>query len=243
MVRVLIRSREDDRVLLPDDELHHLVRVRRVREGSLFEALDLEEGVAYLCTLSREGKQWFGQIVEILKTGFEPKLEITLVQALIKKDRFEWVIQKATELGVTQIIPLITHRTEIRLNDHRERKKIQRWNRITVEAVKQCGRTKLPSVSSPVSLKEIIHEVSDSPRFVCDESAQQPLSQVLKGYEGLKACMLFIGPEGGWDEQDRLLFREVETDTVKLGPRILRAETAAITALSILQYELGDIGR
>ena len=149
MVRVLTSSREGERVILQKDELHHLVRVRREKEGSLFEALDLEGGVAYRCRLCREDKHWFGQIVETLTNDVEPSLRVTLAQALIKKDKFEWVIQKATELGVSRIIPLITYRTEVRLNEFRERKRLQRWHRISAEAVKQCGRTKLPQLDPP----------------------------------------------------------------------------------------------
>ena len=99
-----------------------------------------------------------------------------------------------------------------------------------------------PNWTPPISLKELLNEICEIPKFVCDESAHGPLGSTLKGCERFDSCLLLVGPEGGWDERDRGLLAEAGATSMKLGPRILRAETAAVTALSVLQYELGDLG-
>ena len=243
MARVLIHLLEDNRVLLPTEELHHLVRVRRLKAGDYFEALDLNEGKVYGCTLSKEGGSWHGLILDTLEAEPEPTLKIILAQALIKKDKFEWVVQKATELGVTEIIPVLSYRTEIRLDEKREQRKLQRWRKILAEAVKQCGRSRLPILSPPVPLATLLTERTDELRIVLDEAADLPLRQILGGCDSPETCTLFIGPEGGWDDRDRNLFGQAQVQRVRLGPRIMRTETAAVAALSVLQYELGDFSR
>jgi len=240
MARVLIHLLEDKRVLLPKEELHHLVRVRRLKAGDFFEALDLNEGKIYRCTLSKEGGSWHGLILDTLEAEPEPPLRIILAQALIKKDKFEWVVQKATELGVTEIIPVLSYRTEIRLDEKREQRKLQRWSKILSEAVKQCGRSRLPILSPPVRLATLLIERTSELRIVLDEAAELPLRQVLRSCDSPETCILFIGPEGGWDHRDRDLFAQAQVQRVRLGPRIMRTETAAVAALSVFQYELGD---
>ncbi len=243
MARVLIHLLEDGRVLLPKEELHHLVRVRRLKAGDHFEALDLNNEKVYRCRLSKEGGRWHGLILDTLEAEPEPLLEITLAQALIKKDKFEWVIQKATELGVAEIIPILTYRTEIRLDEKREQRKLQRWSKILAAAVKQCGRSRLPLLRPPVPLATLLTERTDELRIALDEAADLPLRQVLGSCDSLKTCILFIGPEGGWDDRDRDLFAAAQVHSVGLGPRIMRTETASVAALSVLQYELGDFSR
>ncbi len=243
MARVLIQLLEENRVFLPKEELHHLVRVRRLKDGDCFEALDLNEGKVYRCRLSKEGASWYGLILDTLDAEPEPPLRITLAQALIKKDKFEWVVQKATELGVAEIIPILSYRTEIRLDEKREQKKLQRWSKILAETVKQCGRSRLPILRPPVPLATLLAERTDELRIALDEAADLPLRQVLGSCDSLKTCILFIGPEGGWDERDRDLFAAAQVHSVGLGPRIMRTETASVAALSVLQYELGDFGR
>jgi len=240
MARVLIHQVEDDHVLLPKEELHHLVRVRRLKAGDEFEALDFKEERVYRCSLSKEGGNWHGLILDTLEAEPDPPLRITLAQALIKKDKFEWIIQKATELGVSEIIPILTCRTEIRLDEKREQRKLQRWSKIVGEAVKQCGRSRLPILGSPLSLATLLKERNEKVWIVLDEATDTPLRQVLAECYSPENCILLVGPEGGWDDRDRETLAAAKVYSVSLGPRIMRAETASIAALAVLQYKLGD---
>jgi 16S rRNA (uracil1498-N3)-methyltransferase len=172
----------------------------------------------------------------------ESTLKLTLVQSLIKKDKFEWVLQKAVELGVNEIIPVITERTQIHFDEKKERRKLLRWERIVSESAKQCGRDVIPEIQSPVQLRKVLLNRSDHFNIVFDEHAESAPGDLWSELtREACTCAVFIGPEGGWGSSDREHFKNSEAMFVKLGPRILRAETAAITALTVLQYEFGDL--
>jgi 16S rRNA (uracil1498-N3)-methyltransferase len=241
MRRHLIDRVEGGKAFLNENELHHLTRVLRAREGDLFEGLD-SHGNRYRCDLRRDGGGWYGKILGSVTGSCESPVRITLAQALIKKSKFEWVVQKAVELGVMEIVPVQTERTEVRLNHQREDRKMQRWQRILEEAVKQSGRTVLPAVSAPVQLEELLNRESDSPCLVMDEEGGTDLKGLSKKLAGLNSVIVLIGPEGGWGVRDRELFSIHSAISVNLGPRILRTETASVVALSLLQYEFGDLG-
>lgn len=240
MYRALVEGVEGERVVLPPDETHHLVRVRRSKSGDSFIGLD-GHGKVYICRLERDREGWFGRIVEESSEHRESPLQILLGQALIKKDKFEWVIQKATELGVSQIIPLITARTEVQLDEPREEKKMKRWRKIVVEAVKQCGRSYIPVLHQPVPLEALLSEQTSSVVLALDEAKGSSLKDALKSSRPLSNWLLLVGPEGGWDDADREIIRRHNAVQVSLGPRILRTETAAATIISVLQYEFGDL--
>lgn len=228
-------------MLLPADESRYLVRVLRLRPGDCFLAHDGKGGV-FRCQLIRESGGWQGEIVEKVESQTESAVPICLAQSLIKKDKFEWVIQKAVELGIDEIVPLISWRTEVRLDEAGLSHKMQRWEKITAEAFKQCGRNVLPTLHTPVSLEAFLQNWSADLRFVLDEAGGSPLRSLLGGKTSVRSCYFVVGPEGGWDERDRKLFADYCVTPVQLGKRVLRTETCPITVLSILQYELGDLG-
>ncbi len=240
MRRILANERNEDRVCLDDGEIHHLTRVLRVREGETFEAI-LPPATRCLCRLERETGNWVGRVIQESSTTWESPIRICLVQALIKGDKFEWVIQKAVELGAAEIQPMISCRTEIELTDRRREHKLSRWSRILREAVKQCGRTTVPELHEPRNLSDILAERPTAFRFYPDECGRMGFETYLSGTCTPRACDVFIGPEGGWDDRDHDLFAAFGVASVRLGPRILRTETAAVAALSILQYRLGDL--
>ncbi len=238
MYRVFVEARESGRVLLPSDEAHHLVKVRRCSEGELFLGFHPESGWLR-CRLEREAGQWYGLVLEELDENRESPLQVTLGQALIKKDRFEWVVQKAVELGVAEIVPLITARSELKLARNPE-KRLQRWQRILRESVKQSGRTCLPRLRDPIQLDALLAGSLPETRLVLDEAASEGLRQRVAHTSPPPACLLLVGPEGGWDQLDRERWQAAGCSAVKLGPRILRTETAPLAALAILQYLWGD---
>ncbi len=241
MYRAIVELGEEGTVGLPDDEAHHLTRVRRARPGSRFLGLT-PEGRWLVCELERVGRRWIGRIVGEERENRESALRITLAQALIKRDKFEWVIQKSVELGVCEIAPLITRRTEVRPDDRGAARKMQRWNKIVVEAVKQSGRSRLPTIREPVVLAEFASQTSGSTHLLLDEEGGASLRQTLRERPPASDVTILVGPEGGWDAEDRRILAPLEAVSVHLGPRILRTETAPVAMLAILQYEWGDVG-
>lgn len=241
MHRVIAHLIEDDKVLLSEEESHHLVRVLRVRPGDSFMAHDGKGGI-YRCRLAKGPGGWHGEIVEKVESQTESALSICLAQSLIKKDKFEWVVQKAVELGIEAIVPVISWRTEIRLDEGGLSHKMQRWEKIVAEAFKQSGRKVLPTLHTPLPLETFLQNWSADLRFVPDEAGGVPLRSLLQEKRSARSCYFLVGPEGGWDERDRQLFSTHGVTAVQLGKRVLRTETCPITVLSILQYELGDLG-
>lgn len=231
---------EDNRAHLASDEVRHLVRVRRFSQGDLFEATD-GKGRRCVCRLEKEAAGWFGEVVEEIESDPESPFRIVLAQALLKKDRFEWVLQKATELGVAEIVPIVTQRTEIRLDARREANKLARWRRILIEAVKQCGRSRIPELAAPIELAEFVAAPLEFPLWMLDEEGGESLAKASRSLPGLSGAVVLVGPEGGWDAEDRRLLNGIPAVSVSLGPRILRAETAPIVVLSILQHLYGDL--
>ena len=240
MYRALIEIDEGGTVLLSEEELHHLVRVRRAKSGHPFVGLD-GRGSSFLCALEQSPRGWVGRIVRPLTDPRESPLKVTLGQALIKKDKFEWVVQKAAELGVSEIVPLLTERTELRLEGSRTARRMERWQRILEGTIKQCGRARVPMLSDPVEVTDFLSG-NDSPlKLALDEGQGYSLKEVIEQNGEVSCCAVLVGPEGGWDDRDREILHNRKVVPVHLGPRILRAETAAVTILSILQYELGDL--
>lgn len=237
----------EGRAALTKDEAHHLIRVRRLRKGDDFVGLD-GQGHTYRCRLRNDGKGWYGEVVEVLPSSSSAQsgdgLRITLGPALIKKDRLEWILQKATELGASRIVPLITTRSEVRILEDRLDRKMARWEKILQEAVKQSGRTEVPQLNVPAELEDFCRNESSEVRLALDEQGDRSLSSVLSAAGRAKpvAVSVIVGPEGGWDDKDRALFQEHGWTRVRLGSRIMRAETAPIAILAILQYEWGDLG-
>lgn len=165
----------------------------------------------------------------------ESPLAIDLVMALIQLERFELVLQKATELGVRSIVPLLTDRIEIRVE--RLAGKAERWERIVFEAVKQSGRSRIPAVSVPARLSEVLGRPGTKIVFDADAEAT-PLDGVEPG-----PVSLLVGPEGGWSDVELRAARDHGCRFQRLGPRRLRAETAAIAALATISARFGDGGR
>jgi 16S rRNA (uracil1498-N3)-methyltransferase len=240
MRRVIARRREEDLVFLDEGEVHHLTRVLRLRQGDTFEAI-VPPDTRCLCRLARKASDWIGVVLEVSTTTWESPLRICLAQALIKGDKFEWVLQKAVELGVAEFQPMLTHRTEISLTDRRQERKLSRWARILQEAVKQCGRTAVPLIHGPRPLPDVLAERTDQLSLCLDETGATPLESCLPESGSVESCVVFVGPEGGWDEVDRIRFEQSNVAAARLGPRVLRTETAAVAALSILQFRLGDL--
>jgi 16S rRNA (uracil1498-N3)-methyltransferase len=220
---------------LTGSQAEHLARVLRAQPGT--EADIVANGRVYRARIANVSNEevLFTLLEEI---AAEAALPVTLLLAVFKFDRMEWAIEKATELGVAAIVPIIARRTEKHLAQAAE-KRVERWRRLAHEAAKQSRRADLPIIEEPISLAQRLQQVSPVQRILLAEnerntSLRQRMEDALHSTEtDLPNFEFAIGPEGGWTEEELALFSRHQWHSASLGPRILRAETAAIAALAI----------
>lgn len=231
-------------ISLSDDEAHHLARVLRLPVGAQVFAFD-GCGHEYACEISQVGKRTAElTITEELTNVVESPLQLTLAVALLKGDKFDWVVQKATELGVTRIVPLLTEHSDIRKAEARAETKLQRWQRIALEALKQCGRRTLVEFAEPVSWEKFCQQETAADLLFFSERGGRRFANFGHEQGGCpppQELILAVGPEGGWSETELKLAEQAGWDFISLGPRILRAETAAIAAVMLAQEWFGDL--
>lgn len=217
-------------VTVTGDEFHHSIRVVRARVGEEVELFDAAGNVARGVVETIERDQAVITAGEPLPSRESP-LSIRLAMAVIQLEKFELVLQKGTELGVKSFIPLVTERVDLR--PERYSNKSERWSRIVFEAVKQCGRAVVPSIEEPASLDTILARDGAKILFDADAASAMP--------HALHEVTLLIGPEGGWSEDELRRARDHSAMFASLGPRRLRAETAAIAAVSVVAARFGDL--
>lgn len=220
---------------LEPDESHHLARVVRVRAG---DAIGVFDG---------HGREWSAEVAEVDPRGVvvrlgdrlldevEPAVPVTLYQGACRHDRFDWVVQKCTEIGVHRIVPVAFARAE-RMRETPARR--ERWRRIAIEACKQSGRRRIPEIAplaSPAAL------VPDGPAVVLGPEAGRSLGDVLAGGPG-RGLDLAVGPEGGLEPAEIAALVERGWVEASLGPRTLRTETAGAVALAIVLHAWADLG-
>ena len=230
------------RITLGPEESHHLARVLRLAEGARVFAFD-GEGREYECEVARVSKQAAElAVLTQLTDEVESPLRLALGQALIKGDKFDWVVQKATELGVTRIVPLATDYGDARRSDERAEHRLQRWRRIALEAVKQCGRRRLVEIAEPVSFAEFCAKEEAQQKWFFSERGGRSLREAAAEGRSRTSLTLAVGPEGGWSEAEMRLADSHGFTHIHIGTRILRTETAAVAAVALAQHLLGDLG-
>jgi 16S rRNA (uracil1498-N3)-methyltransferase len=228
-------------VRLDSDEAHHLTRVIRLGAGARVFVFD-GEGAEYECEVARVAKHEVDlNLLRRLDDDVESPLRLTLAQALIKGDKFDWVIQKATELGVTRIVPLITDHSDIKGAEERAGRWIQRWRRISLEALKQCGRRRLVEICEPAPFDDFCGSAEQDACLIFSERGGVSLADVSANLRDIVQLNLCVGSEGGWSERELRKAASCGFTPVSLGSRILRTETAAIAAVSLAQHLFGDL--
>ncbi|HLH39679.1 MAG TPA: RsmE family RNA methyltransferase [Bryobacteraceae bacterium] len=229
--RFFVDQIRNGRAEIAGDEAQHLTRVLRVEAGQHYEISDNRD--VYLAEIETSGKRQviFRTIEKLPPVAAQARL--VLAAALVKFDHFEWMIGKATELGVDAIVPFPAARSERGLA-LAARKRLERWRRIALEASQQSRRAHLPVIEAPASFEDVLAAPADR-RFALDEDpkASPLLAALPQSRRPSDSIAVLIGPEGGWTDQERECF--ASWTRVSLGPRILRAETAAIAALAILR--------
>ncbi|MFZ5987112.1 MAG: 16S rRNA (uracil(1498)-N(3))-methyltransferase [Bacillota bacterium] len=248
MSRFFVKSTDvfPDSINITGEDVDHIRRVLRLKPGDNIIVSD-SKGMDYLVEIQKfEDHSVLTKIVSSTKNVTEPPVEVTLFQGLPKSDKMDFIIQKGVELGVKRIFPVITERTVVKLASRKdEEKKCERWNRISMEAAKQCNRGIIPRVEFPISFQDAVEYSKNAHMAVIpyEKETGKGLRHILEGKADIKNVFVFIGPEGGFTEKEieKAVGRGV--NPVTLGPRILRTETAGIAVLSILMYELGDVGK
>ncbi len=234
-----------DDVLLNDDAAGHIGRVLRMKPSqqvSLFNG----EGGEYLCELSAVSKKEVrATILEYIDKQVESPLCVHLGQGISRGDKMEFTIQKAVELGVTEITPLFSERCGVKLNVERLHKKHQQWQKIAVAAAEQSGRNFVPTIHAPIKLEHWLEQPSDEIKITLHPRAQysiKTLAQSQTSNDAISEIRFLVGPEGGFTDEEIAQTKQAEFIDIKLGPRVLRTETAALTVLSALQLQFGDLG-
>ena len=226
----------DQHIELEEKPSHHLSKVLRLKEGApiiLFNG----RGNQYHAIIDSIGKKNLSiNIKECEATNNESPLHIHLGIAVSKGDRMDWVIQKATELGVNSISPLFSMRSEVRLKGDRAEKKIQHWQQVAISACEQSGRTLIPTVNNIQQLSHWVRESNADKKLVLHHRTDE----TLEDHQSVSRVALLIGPEGGLDTKEIMLAEESGFEALALGPRVLRTETAPLAAITLLQKAWGD---
>jgi 16S rRNA (uracil1498-N3)-methyltransferase len=229
--RFFVDAVQSGRARITGADAHHLTRVLRVEPGQQFEISD--NHAVYLAEVESARKDLVSFSVREKVPSAEPLVRTSLLASLIRFERFEWMLEKATELGVARVVPLHAQRSEKGL-EQAAGKRMSRWNRIVREASEQSRRARLPEIGDPVDLAGAL-KFEAACRYVLEEAAAPPILQSLPAHrEPGHSVALLVGPEGGWTEREREQIAGAGWRPVSLGTQILRAETAAIAALAIV---------
>lgn len=229
----------DDTVFIQGEDVNHMVKVMRFRAGE-----------QVICC-NGKGRDVLAEIAEITPNQVELKivvelddsrelpLQVTIAQGLPKGDKMDYIIQKGTELGAFSFWPFTSRYTVVKLDEKKEKKRVERWGKIAKEAAEQSHRSAVPTISRPLGWRELLAKAGsfDYALFAYEKEVETPFSQALQGIPKGSSVLLLIGPEGGFSEDEVREAEETGMKRVSLGRRILRTETASLYGLSCISYQ------
>lgn len=238
-------NQQEKTLLIEGEDVKHIAKVLRLKAGDTIEVCDGQWD--YLGTIQRVSKdEVIAQYEAPLPLNQEPPITVRLYQGLPKGPKMELIIQKTTEMGISEIIPVITKRAVVQLKESKDgEKKQERWQKIAIEAAKQSKRGKIPTVLLPMEYAQALTHGKDNDLNIMAYELEQTqgLKPLLEANAGkVKSIGIWIGPEGGYEAAEVTAGIESGIVPVTLGPRILRTETAGLSLLSMIMYELGDLG-
>ena len=245
--QVNLTSRE---IVIHDEDVKHISKVLRLKEKDIVEVCDGENN-EYICSIESIHKnEVVLSIEEDRKSTQEASIEIVLYQGVPKGAKMDLIIQKTTELGIKEIIPVMMERTVVQFDSPKDAvKKVERWQKIAEEAAKQSKRGMIPKIHLPMRFKEAIEDSGKNPLNIMpyENEENSGFKNIIRNLSkedqaSIKRIGIWIGPEGGFEESEVAKAIENDIHPVTLGPRILRTETAGFTMLSLVMYELGDLG-
>lgn len=234
-----------DAVVLAPFAAEHLARVLRLGNGAEVTCFN-GDGHDYRGTLVVQGKA--NVAIELQSrepVATESPLALTLAQAVARGEKMDFVLQKATELGVTRVLPLVSERTEVRLDEDRADRRLAHWRRVVQSACEQCGRARLPAIAAPQSLADFAAAMREEslPRLALDPDGDVGMRDLAGEIARAGGAVVAVGPEGGFSERDLDALVHGGFRRMRLGPRVLRTETAGPAALAALQALAGDLAR
>lgn len=232
---------KDDKVQIIGSDVNHIKNVLRMKLGEEVQISDGNNGkyLCKICAMSAEDVRL--EILEKLETDTELPSKLYLFQGLPKGDKMEWIIQKAVELGVYEVIPVATKRAVVKLDEKKAVKKVERWNGIAESGAKQSGRNSIPTVQRVMTYKEALQYAESLDVLLIPYELAEDMKQTRQVIEAIipeQSVGIFIGPEGGFETDEVELALAQGAKAITLGKRILRTETAGLTTLSILMYHL-----
>ncbi|ROQ48086.1 16S rRNA (uracil(1498)-N(3))-methyltransferase [Pseudomonas putida] len=220
---------------LPEAQAHYIGRVLRMAPGDAVQLFD-GSGQEYLGELLEVGKKSVRvTLAQALPGQAESPLHVHLGQGLSRGERMDWAIQKATELGASVITPIVSERCEVRLKDERADKRLTHWRQVAISACEQCGRSTVPTIHSPVLLADWLKARDEALKLVL-----HPVAEPLTSHARPASLAFLIGPEGGLSEVEVEQAKAAGFHAARLGPRVLRTETAPVVALAVAQQLWGD---
>ena len=240
MPRFFTETIDETKGIITGDDAKHIAKVLRMKAGEKLVACDCQ-GRDYDCVISEVcDKQVELTVEKVYPSETEPSVKVTLYQAMPKSDKMELIIQKAVELGVSAIVPVQTKRCVSRPDAKSMAKKLERYNRIALEAAKQCGRGRIPQVLPMLDYSEALTAMKDDERaFLFYENSTSSFRKELE--QKVSSVSIMVGAEGGFEEEEVSKALEQGIASLSLGKRILRCETAPLAALSIIMYETGNM--
>lgn len=244
MRRLFLDSLIQDEFAITGDDAKHLLYAMRVRLGQKFMVVDTAGKVANTQVISCTKDTVQMKFIDYVEDGdTEPPIEVVLAQCLPKADKMDYIVQKAVELGVNSIAPVVSRHCVVKYDAKKRTLRQQKWQKIADEAAKQCGRTQLPRVKQITELTDLVQKYKDYTCIVCYEAEnRQTLHEVLNQVKPEQTkFLLLIGPEGGFSPEEIEICLQAGFNSISLGSRILRTETASLAALSIIMYEKGDL--
>lgn len=226
-------------IALSDDAAGHIGRVLRMQVGQEVLLFD-GSGAEFPATISEVTKKGVSvEVTERVESSCESPLNLHLGQVISRGDKMEFTIQKSVELGVNTITPLISERCGVKLDAKRFEKKLEQWQKIAISACEQCGRNTVPVIRPIMQLEAWCAEQSDALKLNLHPRAKYSINTLPQPVTKVR---LLIGPEGGLSAQEIRMTEEYQFEETLLGPRVLRTETAALTAITALQVRFGDLG-
>jgi len=233
----------NETVKLSDDAFGHIVRVLRLSEGDIVALFNGKEAVQYTAKLvDVKKKEASAEIIDKKIVENESPVHIHLGQGISRGDRMDYTLQKSVELGVNKITPLFTERCGVKLSGDRLRKKHEQWQKIVISACEQSGRCIVPDVAVPMYLQDWLDQKTSSLKLNLHPKAKHSIMTLpVNNSEETIQVRLLIGPEGGLSDEEISNANKTDFQDILLGPRVLRTETAALTAITALQCRFGDL--